>query len=219
VRVHLVEYYWNAANARKFNVAINGTPVLANYDIFAAAGGQNKAIVREFTITPNGSGQIIVAFTVGAADQPKCSGIEILLPQTASPVAGNNGPISAGMTLNLTASIVPGAAYSWTGPNGFVSTNQNPSIVNASTNVSGVFSVTATADGCSSAPVTTTATVGPPAVVSARSLPGKIILSWPSGTLQSATNVSGPWGDVSGAASPRTNPASASQEFYRLRLQ
>jgi len=219
VRVHLVEYYWNAANARKFNVAINGTPVLANYDIFAAAGGQNKAIVREFTITPNGSGQIIVAFTVGAADQPKCSGIEILLPQTASPVAGNNGPISAGMTLNLTASTVPGAAYSWTGPNGFVSTNQNPSIVNASTNVSGVFSVTATADGCSSAPVTTTATVGPPAAVSARSLPGKIILSWPSGTLQSATNVSGPWGDVSGAASPRTNPASASQEFYRLRLQ
>lgn len=219
VRVHLVEYYWNAANARKFNVAINGTPVLANYDIFAAAGGQNKAIVREFTITPNGSGQIIVAFTVGAADQPKCSGIEILLPQTASPVAGNNGPISAGMTLNLTASTVPGAAYSWTGPNGFVSTNQNPSIVNASTNVSGVFSVTATADGCSSAPVTTTATIGPPAAVSARSLPGKIILSWPSGTLQSATNVSGPWGDVSGAASPRTNPASASQEFYRLRLQ
>ncbi|HTL72004.1 MAG TPA: family 16 glycosylhydrolase [bacterium] len=219
VRVHLVEYYWNAANARKFNVAINGTPVLANYDIFAAAGGQNKAIVREFTITPNGSGQIIVAFTVGAADQPKCSGIEILLPQTASPVAGNNGPISAGMTLNLTASTVPGAAYSWTGPNGFVSTNQNPSIVNASTNVSGVFSVTATADGCSSVPVTTTATVGPPAAVSARSLPGKIILSWPSGTLQSATNVSGPWGDVSGAASPRTNPASASQEFYRLRLQ
>ena len=219
VRLHLVEFYWNAANARKFNVAINGTPVLANYDIFAAAGGQNKAIVREFTIAPNGSGQIIVAFTVGAADQPKCSGIEILLPQTASPVAGNNGPISAGMTLNLTASTVPGAAYSWTGPNGFVSTNQNPSIVNASTNVSGVFSVTATADGCSSAPVTTTATVGPPAAVNARSLPGKIILSWPSGTLQSATNVSGPWGDVSGAASPCTNPASASQEFYRLRLQ
>ena len=219
VRLHFAEYYWSAANARAFNVAINGTQVLTNYDIFTAAGGKNKAIVREFTSTPNGSGQIIVAFTAGSADQPKCSGIKILLPQTATPVAGNNGPISAGMTLNLTASTVPGATYSWTGPNGFISTNQNPSIVNASTNASGLFSVTAASGGCASAPAMTTVTIGPPAKVSVQSLSGKVILSWPGGVLQSATNVTGPWGDVSGASSPRTNPATAVQEFYRLRLQ
>ncbi|MEJ0091848.1 MAG: family 16 glycosylhydrolase [Limisphaerales bacterium] len=219
VRLHLVEYYWNNANARAFNVAINGTPVLTNYDIFAAAGGKNKAIVREFTSTPNGSGQIIVAFTVGTADQPKCSGIEILLPQTATPVAGNNGPISAGMTLNLTASTVPGATYNWTGPNGFTSTNQNPSIVNASTNSAGIFSVTATTGGCASASGTTAVIVVPPARVGVQSVAGNIILNWTEGVLQSATNVNGPWGDVSGATSPRTNAAAASQEFYRLRLQ
>jgi hypothetical protein len=48
---------------------------------------------------------------------------------------------------------------------------------------------------------------------------GSVILSWPGGTLQSATDISGPWGDVSGALSPRTNPVAALQEFYRLRLQ
>ena len=32
------------------------------------------------------------------------SGIEILLARTATPTAGNNGPIWTGMTLNLTAS-------------------------------------------------------------------------------------------------------------------
>ncbi len=219
VRLHLVEYYWSAANARAFNVTINGMQVLTNYDIFAAAGGQNKAIVREFTSTPNGSGQIIVAFTVGSADQPKCSGIEILLPQTATPVAGNNGPISAGMTLNLTASTVPGATYHWTGPNGFDSTNQNPSIVNASISASGLFNVTATVGGCASTPGTTTAIIGPPANVAVQTLAGNVILSWAQGTLQSATNITGPWNDVIGAASPRTNQTTAAQGFYRLKLQ
>ncbi len=219
VRLHFVEYYWNAANARKFNVAINGTTVLANYDIFAAAGGQNKAIVREFNSSPNGSGQIIIAYTAGTADQPKASGIEVLLPQTATPVAGNNGPLSAGMTLNLTASTVPGATYSWTGPNGFTSTSQNPSIVNASTNASGIFSVTATAASCTSTPGKTTVTVGPPAEVAVQSIAGNLILSWTQGILQSATNITGPWNDVIGVASPHTNPFSASQAFYRLRLE
>jgi len=61
--------------------------------------------------------------------------------------------------------------------------------------------------------------VGSPANVVVQSLAGNVILIWPGGTLQSATNVLGPWGDVSGAVSPRTNPAAVSQEFYRLRLQ
>ena len=152
-------------------------------------------------------------------DNARAGGIEIILPQPSAPTAGNNGPLWAGMTLNLTASTMPGAAYNWTGPNGFTSTNQNPSLVNVNTNASGLFSVTASAGGCTSAPGTTIVTVGPPATVTSQALAGNIILSWPGGTLQSATNVSGPWGDVSGASSPRTNVAAAAQEFYRLKLQ
>jgi hypothetical protein len=79
--------------------------------------------------------------------------------------------------------------------------------------------VTAAIGGCTSAPGTTTVIVNPPASVTIQSLAGNVILSWPGGTLQTATDLSGPWDDVSGAASPRTNPAAASQEFYRLRLQ
>jgi hypothetical protein len=123
------------------------------------------------------------------------------------------------MTLNLTASTVPGATYSWTGPNGFTSTNQNPSLVNVNINNSGLFSVTAAAGGCASTPAATTVTVYPPATITSQALAGNIILSWPGGTLQSATNISGPWGDVSGATSPRTNVTAAAQEFYRIKLQ
>ena len=136
-----------------------------------------------------------------------------------APTAGNNGPINAGATLNLTASTVPGATYSWTGPDGFTSTDQNPSIVNATTSASGLYSVTATTGSCASAPGTTMVTVNPPASLVIQFSDGNLILSWSGGTLQSATNVSGPWDDVSGATSPRTNPPAAAQEFYRLRLQ
>ena len=137
----------------------------------------------------------------------------------AAPTASNNGPINAGATLNLTSSTVPGATYNWTGPNSFTSTEQNPSIVNATTNASGLYSVTATTGSCASGPGMMTVIVNPLARVTIQFLDGKAILSWLCGTLQSATNISGPWCDVSGATCPRTNPAAALQEFYRLRLQ
>ena len=121
--------------------------------------------------------------------------------------------------MTLTASTVPGATYSWTGPNGFTSTDQNPSIVGATTNASGLYSVTATTGACVSPSGTTTVSVNPPVMVSIQALAGNVILSWPGGTLQTAIDLGGPWGDVGGATSPRTNPAAAPQEFYRLRLQ
>ena len=45
--------------------------------VFAAAGFK-QALSRSFTATANGSGQIVIAFTQGGADNPFISGIEIL---------------------------------------------------------------------------------------------------------------------------------------------
>jgi beta-glucanase (GH16 family) len=99
VRLHEAEVFFNAANKRTFNVSINGTQVLTNFDIFAAASGQNKALVREFMITPNGSGQIIIAYAVGAFDQPKSSGIEIILPSPTAPTGLGATPGDAQVAL------------------------------------------------------------------------------------------------------------------------
>ena len=47
---------------------------------------------------------------------------------------------------------------------------------------------------------------------------GKIILTWSGGTLQSASQITGPFKDVAGASSPFTVvPATASAQFYLLR--
>ncbi|MGD0262076.1 MAG: family 16 glycosylhydrolase [Verrucomicrobiota bacterium] len=157
VRLHFAEIYWTAVGQRLFNVFINGLQVLTNFDIIAVTGAQDKATIQEFTATPN-SGQIVIQYTT-VVDNAKSSGIEILLPPPATPVAGNNSPVCAGSALNLTASTVPGATYTWTGPNGFTSSAQNPSIPNATTSASGSYSVTAAANGCTSTAGATAAAV------------------------------------------------------------
>ncbi len=78
----------------------------------------------------------------------------------ATPTATNNSPICVGSTLSFTAnSATAGVAYTWTGPNGFTSTQQNPTIPSATSAASGLYSVTASLAGCTSTAGTTNATV------------------------------------------------------------
>jgi len=44
-----------------------------------------------------------------------------------------------------------------------------------------------------------------------------VIITWPTGTLQEATVVTGPYSDVAGS-SPLTTPASGERKFYRIKL-
>ena len=44
----------------------------------------------------------------------------------------------------------------------------------------------------------------------------KVVLSWPFGTLQSATALGGVYTNVSGATSPLTNSVGGSQQYYRV---
>ena len=77
----------------------------------------------------------------------------------AAPVASNNGPICAGETLQLTASAVPGATYAWTGPSGFMSSEQNPQIVSAPLSAAGMYRVAATVNACASPQATTSVVI------------------------------------------------------------
>ncbi|MGO8673069.1 MAG: malectin domain-containing carbohydrate-binding protein, partial [Capsulimonadaceae bacterium] len=78
VRLHFCETYFTAAGDREFNVSINGTQVLTNFDIYATAGGENVGTIQQFTATANSSGQILIAFSLGAVNEPQINGIEIL---------------------------------------------------------------------------------------------------------------------------------------------
>ena len=78
VNLHFAEIYWPAAGDREFNVLINGNQVLTNFDVFAAAGGDNIAVMKSFNATASAAGTISIQFTAGAADLPKISGIEVV---------------------------------------------------------------------------------------------------------------------------------------------
>ena len=88
--------------------------------------------------------------------------------------AGSNSPLCAGQTLNLTATTISGATYSWSGPGGYSSSSQNPSRTNVTTAMAGTYTVTVTAPGpCTS---TSSVTVTINALPSVSVTPGAITI-------------------------------------------
>ncbi|MGD0248930.1 MAG: malectin domain-containing carbohydrate-binding protein, partial [Candidatus Limnocylindrales bacterium] len=96
VTLYFVESYVTAAGQRLFSVSINGTSVLSSFDIYASAGGQNKAIARTFSTTANSSGQVVIQFTSGT-ENPKVNGITVAAGSpspTPTPTATPTGTTS-----------------------------------------------------------------------------------------------------------------------------
>ena len=98
------------------------------------------------------------------------------IPATIATIT-NNGPKCEGETLNLSVTITGGKdpiIYSWTGPNGFTSLDQNPDISNATESNAGVYNLTVTDGyGCSTSVGSTTVVINPV----------------PSGTIDGTTSV------------------------------
>ena len=66
-----------------------------------------------------------------------------------NPLASSNSPVCAGDSLSLSTTTGGGITYAWSGPSGFSSTLQNPSILQTTTAMTGVYVVTVTdALGC-----------------------------------------------------------------------
>jgi hypothetical protein len=120
-------------------------------------GGQTTQTI---TVSPTAT----TVYSVTVTNAEGCSGTSADYTQTvnaipAAPTASNDGPACEGSTLHLTAGTVAGATYAWTGPNGFTSSEQNPSIAGVTAATAGTYSVTATVNGCTSAAGTTTVVV------------------------------------------------------------
>jgi hypothetical protein len=76
-----------------------------------------------------------------------------------APIATSNDNVMYGSTLRLQASTIEGAIYSWTGPNDFTSSDQNPEISNVTFANAGDYYVTATINGCTGSAGIVTVTV------------------------------------------------------------
>ncbi len=95
VNLHFSELYFDAANSRVFDMSIEGTMVLDDYDIWVAAGGKDMAHIEQFTTTV--SDGILNIDGMGIINAAKLSAIEV--------IGSNNTPTNTPPTFVLSGNI------------------------------------------------------------------------------------------------------------------
>jgi rRNA maturation protein Nop10 len=122
-------------------------------------------------------------------------------------VIGQNGPVCTGSVLQLSATVLPGATYTWSGPGGFSANTALVSIPNVTTASSGQYSIAVVNPGCLNYFNTLVATVYPSLVVTAGSnspvCQGGILYL----TNSSHTNATYAWSGPNGFTSNQVNPS------------
>jgi gliding motility-associated-like protein len=133
--------------------------VSAGGTITAGGGTGNNTVTVTWTTT--GAKTVTVNYTNGngcTATNPTT--YDITIDPLPAATASNDGPVCTGNALNLAGGTAGMTTYTWTGPNGFTSLLQNPSVsANATLAMAGVYTLTVTnASGCTDA-ISTTVTV------------------------------------------------------------
>lgn len=190
----------------------------------------NVSGATNYTWQPGGSNASSVTFTPGVTTIYTITGtpsgttncistattnIDVNVAVPAFPT--NNGPICEGTTLNL--NVAAASTYTWNGPGGYISNQQNPTIPNATVNENGVYSVTLTSvSGCTTTATTSVTIIPLPVPIVSNNGPlcsgqdlnlsgsGSTVYSW-----------SGPNGFFSNLASPTIpNATPAESGVYNL---
>jgi hypothetical protein len=172
-------------------------------------------------------------FYTGAGD---LSFVESVRQAAAGPagltgLAGNNqasltwNALLGATSYNLKRSTTSGGTYNTISTSGTVTgTNYvDSTAVNGTTYYYVVSAVTSISEAVETAnspvEVSVTPVASLPVFMSIRTAGNSIIITWPNGTLQSATNIIGPWQDLGGVVSPYGITPAGSQQFYRIKVQ
>jgi gliding motility-associated-like protein len=140
-------YQWSGPNG--FN-STQQNPLLTNVD---------ASMAGVYTLT-------VISSTGCVSLTPASTTVVINSGSIPTLTLANNGPLCPGQPLTLTVSpVVPGATFTFTGPGGFSATQTGTTVTvssSATVAMAGVYSVTASLGGCTSAPATTSVTISPP---------------------------------------------------------
>ena len=185
------------------------------------------------TITADGNGNVLIdALTSGTYDNLQvainnCSSntvgpITLNDPNPpAAPNAGSNAPLCAGATLNLTASSNNNGTYAWSGPNGYNSPLQNPTIPDVAAANAGTYTVTITVSNCISLPASINVIVNSLAAAPAAATPVEYCVNTAAVPLAATANNGGTlnWfvvanGGTASSSAPTPSTTNIGSVFY-----
>ena len=160
------------------SIHIEGTGTLSPNTTYVLTYSENGIGVAPFNITTDANGDYNItglgagSYTAFVLNLAGCVGSQpgpITLVDPVPPVATagtTTSTICDGSAINLTGNTVVGGTYSWTGPNSFTSTLEDPTIGSATTAASGTYTLTITLNNCVSLPSTVNVTVNATPVLS-----------------------------------------------------
>jgi PKD repeat protein len=119
------------------------------------SSSQNATIPN--ATTSNAGTYYLTVTDGGCTSDPDNTVVTVNTKPTAT--ASSNSPVCEGATIALYGWPDSMDSYSWTGPNGFISSSQNATIPNATTSNAGTYYLTVTDGGCTSDPDNTVVTV------------------------------------------------------------
>ncbi|MFI5161763.1 MAG: PKD-like domain-containing protein [Sphingobacteriales bacterium] len=166
-----------SGEAQNYAITSNIAGSTYNWSRAAVAGISNPAVTNQTssTITEALNNVTTSAISTVYVITPIANGcpgapfvyVAVVNPAVPTPLANSNSPVCVGTVINLQSPIIPNAVYNWSGPNGFTSISQNPSISNVTISNSGTYNLFITINGCTSTTVSVPVVVNPPPVVDA----------------------------------------------------
>ncbi len=120
--------------------------------------GQNLNFTN---INSSSTGIYAVRATINGCPSAPVSFNVVINPIPNAPIISSNSPICESNSLNLTSNSIAGGVYSWTGPNAFISSNEDPVITNVTVSMAGTYNANVTVNGCPSSTTSLNVIVNP----------------------------------------------------------
>lgn len=142
-------------------------PITAYSWSFPGGSPATDATANPGAITFNTAGNVTISVdATNSCGTASANTSFVVNAAPAPPIVSSNSPICEGDTIFLESNTIASATYSWTGPNGFSSTLEDPFIINTTVADAGLYSLSVSANGCGSANADVNVTIDPTPVVS-----------------------------------------------------